>query len=125
MTNHLIEELKEKKIIDKEIAEAAQYLPTNMKWFLLPMFSKIPTKFDSSKGIHQGVNEICKARNRLIHVKFSEIGEKLPKPGKMLKLFKDFVEAMENMNVVLERGVEKERDEVLKYGDFKKLCGKS
>jgi histone H3/H4 len=123
-TNHLIEELQENQIIDEKTAEAAQYFPTNMKWFLLPMFAKIPTKFDSSKGIHQGVNEICEARNNLVHVKFSELSKTLPKPGKMLRLFKDFVEAMENMNVVLER-VEKERDEVLKYGDFKKLCGKS
>jgi histone H3/H4 len=122
--NHLIEELQENQIIDKETAVAAQYFPTNMKWFLLPMFAKIPTKFDSSKGIHQGINEICKARTSLVHVQFSKISETLPKPNKMLRLFKDFVEAMENMNVVLER-VEKEREEVLKYGDFKKLCGKS
>ncbi|HUV02531.1 MAG TPA: histone [Desulfobacteria bacterium] len=124
-TNHLIEELKEKQIIDEETANAAKYIPTHKKWFLLPLFAGKATKFDSSRGIHQGVNEICKFRNDIVHVNFTKISEKLPTPGKMLKLFKDFVEAMENMNVVLERGVEKERDEVLKYGDFKKLCGKS
>jgi len=115
--NHLIIELEEKNKISKDMAHAAIRLPTENKWFLLPALANVHNKLDSTKMPHQAIAEICSLRNDLIHVKFSKLRDKLPPSEKTLILFKNFVVAMENMNVVLNR-IRKERRKVLQIGVF-------
>jgi hypothetical protein len=117
--NHLIDELEEEDKISKDVAEAARWLSTKQKWFLLPALAKISTTLDSSKMPHQAISKICRQRNRLLHVKYTELKRGPLSPKETLNLFKNFVKAMENMNVVLER-IDKERDEVLEIGNFEK-----
>lgn len=117
--NHLIDELEEKGTISKDVAEAARWLPTKQKWFLVPALARISTTPDSSKMPHQAISEICGHRNNLIHVKYAKLKQNLPAPKNTLNLFDNFVKAMEDMNVVLRR-IEKERDEVLVIGNFEK-----
>jgi hypothetical protein len=115
--NHLIAELEEKGKLSKDAVDAAIQLPTDKKWFLLPTLAKVCKTINSSEMPHQAISEICAHRNNLIHVKFAKLKDKLPTSEKTLILFKNFVAAMENMNVVLNR-VRKERQEVLKIGEF-------
>ena len=116
--NHLIDELEEQRRITKEVAEAARWLPTKQKWFLLPSLAKKRTTIDFSKMPHQAISEICDRRNDLLHVKYKGLlAKKLPSPAETLTLFKNFVWAMENMNVILGR-IRKERRKVLAIGEF-------
>ncbi len=115
--NHLIDELAEKDTISEKVAEAAQRLPPEHKWFLLPALAKIPKTLESSKMPHQAISEICNLRNHLIHVNYRNLMKILPEANKTLSLFENFVKAMENMNVVLGR-IKRERDEVLQIGNF-------
>ena len=115
--NHLITELEEKGKISKDMAYAAMRLPPDKKWFLLPVLTKVRKTLDSGVMPHQAISEICSLRNDLIHVKFTKLKDKLPPSGKTLILFKNFVAAMENMNVVLNR-IRKERRKVLEIGEF-------
>ena len=119
--NHLIDELEEKGTISKGVAEAARWLRTKEKWFLLPVLARVTTTLDSDEMPHQAISEICRYRNKLIHVKYEKLLKReLPKPGEMLSLYKNFVWAMENMNNVL-KSIKKERDGVLEIGDFEKV----
>jgi hypothetical protein len=54
-----------------------------------------------------------------MHVDYAGLRKKLPKPGVMLSNFQRFVEAMEDMNVVLGR-VDEPRRSVLTIGTFKR-----
>jgi len=116
--NHLIDELEEQKKINKEVAEAAKWLPTKHKWFLLPSLAKEHKTIDFGKLPHQAISEICDLRNDLLHVKYkSLLTKKLPSSAETLSLFRNFVWAMENMNVILGR-ISKERREVLEIGNL-------
>jgi hypothetical protein len=115
--NHLIAELEEKGIISKEMAYAAMRLPSDKKWFLLPELAKTDETLTSSTMPHQAIREICRLRNDFIHVNFTKLTDKLPTSRKTLTLFKNFIAAMENMNVILKR-IKKERKKVLNIGEF-------
>ena len=115
--NHLITELEEKGKLSKDMAYAAIRLPPDKKWFLLPTLAKVRKTLDSNTMPHQAISEICSLRNDLIHVKFTKLKDKLPPSRKTLILFKNFVAAMENMNVVLNR-IRKERNRVVEIGEF-------
>jgi len=116
--NHLIDELEENGKITKDIAEAARWLPTKQKWFLLPRLARKRKTVEADKLPHQAIAEICNQRNNLIHVKYDRLlKRKLPAPSETLNLFKNFVKAMENMNVVLGR-IRKERKKVMEIGEF-------
>jgi hypothetical protein len=117
--NHLIDELVEKEKITDEESEAAQKLSAGAKWFLLPRLAGSRKKLSSKKAPHQAVAEICARRNALVHVNFAKLNKHLPPPGKMLSLFRDFVRAMEDMNVVLGR-TRRHRSRVQSLGDFAK-----
>lgn len=109
--NHLIDEMVEKDRITSEISNAAKRLPTENKWYLLPELNKTPFKLKSDKLPHQAINEICKKRNMLIHVNYDTLYKELEEMtvGKTLSLFENFVKAMENMNVVLQRHTEEQQ----------------
>ena len=115
--NHLIEELVEKKEITREVGDAAQRLNTKHKWFLLPCLARVSVSLKSDCGPHQSIVQICALRNSLMHVNFAHLQKTLPTADTTLSLFSRFVEAMEDMNVVLGR-VPKARDEVLERGKF-------
>jgi len=115
--NHLIEELKEKDRILPDVAEAVQRLPAKYKWFLIPQLAGVTGAVDSDSGPHQSVKQICDLRNPLLHVDYSQLRSRLPTPNTTLSYFSRFVEAMEDMNVVLGRH-DKASKKVLDIGRF-------
>lgn len=115
--NHLIDELSEKGIIGKDEADAAQFLPPQNKWALLPKLARKRTKIDFSKPPHSAISQICALRNDIMHVRYFNIKKKLPKAKTLLSYFNNFVIAMENMNVILRR-INKPRKKVLNIGSF-------
>lgn len=118
--NHLIGELLEEGRISKDVADAARLLPAKHKWFLLPALAGKSTTLSASSGPHQAIAEICALRNECIHVSYDQLLTNLPPAGKMLSCFKRFVEAMEDLNVVLGRHSQADPD-ILKIGTFSKL----
>lgn len=112
--NHLIHELQERGKITEKVAEAALWLPTEHKWFFLPILAKTSTKIKTDQPPHQAISQICGYRNDLIHVRYAKLNKKpLPTPRNMISLYNNFVRAMENMNVII-KGIRKERKTVLK-----------
>lgn len=103
--NHLISEANEYKKISEKRKDALLHLRTDYKWILLPIATGHRKGIDESKNPHQAVMKMCAHRDKLIHVKFNT-DWKLPGPKEAVNLFNQFVEAMEDMNVVLERRTE-------------------
>jgi len=116
--NHLIDELLEKDILSKDEANAAQHLPPQNKWALLPRLAGKRTKIDFSKPPHSAISQICALRNDLMHVRYFNIKKKLPKAKTLLSYFNNFVLGMEDMNVILKR-INKPRKAVVNIGSFK------
>ena len=118
-TNHLIEELVDNGIISRSAGDAAQWLRSEEKWFLLPRLAGKRGDLDADRQPHQAIREICAFRNDLIHVKYKSLATKLPpSPAKVLSLYENFVVAMEDMNVVLGRK-RRARKRVLALGKFR------
>ena len=115
--NHLIDELFEKGVISKDEADAAQYLPPQNKWALLPKLAGKRTKIDFSRPPHSAISQICALRNDLMHVRYFNIKKKLPKAKTLLSYFNNFVLGMEDMNIILKR-INKPRKAVLNIGSF-------
>ena len=115
--NHLILEQAEKGRISEAQANAAQRLPPLEKWILLPRFAGKRTLIRTDTNPHQAIAEICKRRNALVHVNFDKLTKYLPNKTKTISLFKEFVIAMEDMNVKLNR-ISRPRKGVLKLADF-------
>ena len=116
--NHLIDELAEEGRLSKDTARAAKWLPTKEKWFLLPGLAGKGIQLNAATQPHQAIAQICDLRNEIMHVRFAEIARKLPAVGTIEGYFMGFVEAMEDMNIVLKRGVSAPRPEVLAKGRF-------
>jgi hypothetical protein len=116
--NHLIDELFEKDILSKDEANAAQYLPPQNKWALLPKLAGKRNKIDFSRPPHSAISQICALRNDIMHVRYSNIKKKLPKAKTLLSYFNNFVLGMEDMNIILRR-INKPRKAVLSIGSFK------
>ena len=115
--NHLIDEMIEEGKITQSEGEAARWLLTRHKWFLLPKLDGINAKLDKASGPHQAVVQICSLRNDLMHVNYTDLQKQLPKPDTALSLFAKFIEAMEDMNVLLGRH-DKPQKEVLELSKF-------
>ena len=115
--NHLIAELVEKGRISKAAGQAAERLPPDEKWFLLPVLARCRRPLNATSGPHQAIRQIVSHRNRLVHVKYEKLVKKLPSGSEVLKLFERFVEAMEDMNAVLGR-IRARRQAVLAIGRF-------
>lgn len=116
--NHLIEELREAGTIGPDLADAARWLPPKQKWFLLPALAGMSTRLSATTGPHQAVAQLCDLHNDLMHVKFDQLAAKLPSSKTALSYFQRFVEAMEDMNVILGRHANAD-PEVLKVGRFR------
>jgi len=115
--NHLLEVLVEEGVVSADVAESARWLPTKAKWFLLPTLAGKPNTLDSGSGPHQAVAQLCDLRNDFIHVDYAKLKRRLPSSGAVLSYYQRFVEAMEDMNVVLGRHDE-HSNEVLKLKEF-------
>jgi hypothetical protein len=95
----MIEELFEEGRMAAAEAEAAQRLHPEQKWFLLPKLAGRRRVLRDNVPPHQAVKEICRKRNALMHFNFDRL-QLFPRK-KMLSLFRQFMDAMEDMNVVL------------------------
>ena len=113
--NHLIDTLLEDEKISEAEADAAQRLAPDQKWFLIPRLAKRRRILHGNIAPHQAIKEICACRNALVHVNYARLSSQLPSTSKMLSLFRGFVEAVEDMNVVLGRS-RKVRSTVLARG---------
>ena len=118
--NHLIDKLLDDNRISRAESVAAQRIAPEQKWFLLPKLAGRRRRLPDNAGPHQAVKEICTRRNALVHVDFGKLSEQLPAPRKMLSLFRGFVQAMEDMNVLM-RDTRGPRKRVTRLAEFK--CG--
>lgn len=109
--NHLLHELKEEGIIDKRLRDVVLKSNLETRWALLPKLAGKQHKLDYSHRPHQAIRELFKYRNQLIHVIFKkkDFIQKLPSKRKTISLYNDFVEAMEDMNVKLDRHTKKDK----------------
>ncbi len=101
--NHLLEELIEERKVSEDIGRAVRWLPTKEKWFLLPALTGKSLTLSAAAMPHQAIAAICDFRNDLVHVNFDKLA-KLPTGRLLQSYFENFVKAMEDMNVILERG---------------------
>ncbi len=99
--NHLIHKLVEEGKISEAEGDAAEWLAPERKWFLLPKLAGRRKSLQPRTSPHRAVVEICAMRNDVAHVRFARLSKRLPTPGKMLALFAEFVDAMDDMNTVL------------------------
>lgn len=114
-TNHYLHELEETGKVTKKERDALKWLNIKNRWILLPRIACVDEHIDLDKWPHLAVSRIHKLRNKYFHVKFEEkrIVREIPKKNETLQLYNMFIEAQENMNVVLER-IDAERPDVLK-----------
>jgi hypothetical protein len=115
--NHLIQKLLDDRRISEAEADAAQRIATEQKWFILPKLAGRRRRLRADAGPHQSIKEICTRRNALVHVDFARLSNQLPDPGKMLSLFNGFVQAIEDMNVLL-GDARRPRKRVMRLGRF-------
>lgn len=101
--NHLLEERREKGKMTRAVYEATLWLAPQHKWFLLPQILGCRRHINESQPPHRAIAEICKRRNSLVHVNFARLRDSLPSASEMIDLYRNFVDAMEDMNVVLGR----------------------
>ena len=117
--NHLIDDLVEKGKVAPDVGKAVQRLPPKYKWFLIPTLAGMPNSLSASGGPHQAIAQLCDLRNDFVHVNYTALQSKLPTQATMLSYFKRFVEALEDMNVILGKGGRTAPlQEVLKFGVF-------
>lgn len=117
--SHLVEELREgnpSNTLSDDEARAIHLLPTKEKWALLPRLYRILGRVEKGATIsfdrspHQAVAELCALRNNLFHVNYDRLAGGIPPPQKAVKLFNEFVKAMEDMNVLCGRHSKPQRD---------------
>ncbi len=117
-TNHLIEEMLEEGRITEREADAAKRVPLRERWFFLPKLKGCRKRIRADATPHQAISQIWRHRNVLIHVPFQDGSRsRLPNAAECQRLFRNFVAAMEDMNVILGR-IKKARDRVLQMGRF-------
>jgi len=108
--SHLIEELKDNHVLSTHEASAVHFLRTKEKWALLPKLAGKSMTVSFDRPPHQAIAELSSLRNHLFHVNYDRLVERLPSAQNAVKLFNEFVEAMEDMNVVLGRHPEPDRN---------------
>jgi len=100
---HLIEELKDQGKLTPEQAKAAHFLGIQEQWALIPKLAGKRTVINFRSAPHQSISELASLRNKLFHVKYERLVQDLPLGQKAVSLFNQFVYAMEDMNVILQR----------------------
>ena len=108
--SHLIEELKGDQVLSTHEASAVHFLRTKEKWALLPKLAGKSTTVSFERPPHQAIAQLSSLRNDLFHVNYDRLVERLPSTQNAVKLFNEFVAAMEDMNVVLSRHPEPDQD---------------
>ena len=108
-SSHLIQECKEDGFIDANQAESFSRLNFKQQWLILPVINEKPHckyKIDFEQYPHKVIKELHEIRNNLFHVNHNALKKQLDKiaSDKLLDYFVAFVDAMEDMNVILERG---------------------
>ena len=111
--SHLIQECKEEKYIDDKQAESFSHLNFKQQWLILPVIKMKPhckSKIDFKKYPHMVIKELHDIRDNLFHVNHNQLKKQLDKidSDTVINHFINFVDAMEDMNVLLERGGRKE-----------------
>jgi hypothetical protein len=109
-SNHLIHELNDEEIINKKLRDAVRNVRAEYKWAILPLLKK-KEKINFDRKPHNAILEICQLRNNLIHLSYNDekFIDKIPNKNKTLQLFNSFIDAEEEMNVILGR-VDSRRD---------------
>jgi hypothetical protein len=104
-TNHYLHELEEKGMVTRKERDALKWLNIKNRWTLLPRIARADEQVDLEEWPHLAISEIHKLRIKYFHVKFEEnrIVREIPKKNETLQLYNMFIEAQEDMNVVLGR----------------------
>ena len=122
-SSHLIQECKEDGFIDDNKAKSFSHRNFEHQWLKLPVINMKPhsqDKIDFNEYPHKVIKELHDIRNNLFHVNYNELKTQLDKiaSDKLLEYFVQFVEAMEGMNVILERdGRTEAKPEVLEIAN--------
>jgi hypothetical protein len=103
-SNHLLHELKEEEVINKKLRDAVRNVRAEYKWAILPLLKK-KEKINFDRKPHNAILEICLLRNNLIHLSYNDekFIEKIPNKNKTLQLFNSFIDAREDLDVILGR----------------------
>jgi hypothetical protein len=118
-SSHLIQECKEYGFIDDNQAESFSHLNFRQQWLILPVIYMKPHckyKIDFDQYPHKVIKKLHELRDNLFHVNHERLKNQLDKidSGELLDYFVHFIDAMEDMNVIIERGGRTEaRPEVL------------
>ncbi len=107
-SSHLIQECKEDGFIYDNQAESFSQLNFKQQWLILPVINTKPHckyKIDFKEYPHKVIKELYEIRDKLFHVNHNELKKQLDgiTSDELLDYFVHFVEAMEDMNVILER----------------------
>jgi hypothetical protein len=100
--NHLLYKFEEEGKIDKNKREEIEHVTGEYRWKKLPtLIGK--KKINLDKPPHSAIKKIYEVRNDFIHLHYEEFIKKIPDKNNTCQYFNDFVDAMEDMNVILGR----------------------
>lgn len=110
-TNHLLQELREKNEIGGKLFELVLYSKVKDKWRLLPELVNSPHNIDYDMTPHHAISTLFKLRNKFVHISFERdnIFQGLTK-NNIIGYYNQWIEAMEEMNVILERHSKKDNN---------------
>ena len=117
--SHLIQECKEEKRINGRRTKELMERNFKEQWLSLPGIYK-KENIDIDKFPYKVIKELHDIRNNLFHVNHDKLKKQLDEieSDKVLYYFAKFIDAMEGLNVLLERGDRKEsKPEVLSIAD--------
>jgi len=108
-SSHLIQVCKEDGLIDDNQAESFSHLNFRQQWLILPVIYMKPHckyKIDFDQYPHKVIKKLHELRDNLFHVNHERLKNQLDKidSGELLDYFVHFIDAMEDMNVIIERG---------------------
>lgn len=122
-SSHLIQECKENGFINKNQAESFSHLNFKQQWLILPVINMKPHckyKIDFEEQPHKVIKELHEIRDSLFHVNHDKLKKQLDEINfdELLDYFVHFVDAMEDMNVILGRdGRTEAKPEVLEIAN--------
>jgi hypothetical protein len=116
--SHLIHEAVEKHLISNTKENKYRNLSISGQWEILPKVFGQNTNVDFLKEPHDSIQQLSDLRKHLFHVNYGELKMQLDAltPDNVIKLFVNFVYAMEDMNVLIGR-INKPRPEVHEIAD--------
>lgn len=100
--NHMIWELEVEGKLSAAEGEAARRLAPKHKWFLLPKLAGSSRNLTVGQGKHQVIEEICRFRNTIAHIKFGYFDDlKSLSVREAVRYYNRFLEAVMDLNEIV------------------------